>query len=321
MKPLNLNRPCSFAWRRAGGLFLCIATVAAADPALALLIGPPILAINRNGNNLTVTVKGAPFASYSFCTSPTGDRAGTWNQTTAVTANASGTASFSDVINPDVPQQFYAAVVGAGGVTGQPISLSASNVYSLNVVGYVNVTCPPGFSLIANPLNTADNNITNVLMDSSIPVLTTFAIFYPGSGFSTYVLDDIDQTWIPSTPTPILAPGGGGFIRNNTATNFTITFVGEVLQGSLVVPIPAGKAIVSSKVPQTGTLNALGFPANPNDLVHVFNNQTGYSSYVFDDIDLVWLPGNPAGPTINVGQAFFAQQVTPKNWIRNFTVQ
>ena len=37
-----------------------------------------------------------------------------------------------------------------------------AQVYSLNAVGYINVTCPPGFSIIANQLNTGNNVITNL---------------------------------------------------------------------------------------------------------------------------------------------------------------
>jgi len=42
-----------------------------------------------------------------------------------------------------------------------------AQVYSLNAVGYINVTIPPGFSIVANQLNTTNNNISP-LLDSQI---------------------------------------------------------------------------------------------------------------------------------------------------------
>src|SRR5882672_2501980 len=54
-----------------------------------------------------------------------------------------------------------AAVLMAAGVA---TSLAQSNVYSLNVVGYVNVptTGAGNFNMMANPLNNANNGITNL---------------------------------------------------------------------------------------------------------------------------------------------------------------
>src|ERR1700674_3452751 len=53
-----------------------------------------------------------------------------------------------------------AALLAAGVAT----SMAQSNVYSLNVVGYVNVPTTGGgfFNMIANPLNNANNSITNL---------------------------------------------------------------------------------------------------------------------------------------------------------------
>src|SRR2546421_1894502 len=52
-----------------------------------------------------------------------------------------------------------AAALAAGALT----SWAQSNVYSLNVVGYVNVVFPPGqFTVFANPLNNANNAISNI---------------------------------------------------------------------------------------------------------------------------------------------------------------
>jgi hypothetical protein len=63
----------------------------------------------------------------------------------------------------------------------------------------------------------------------------------------------------------------------------------------------------------------LGLPAEPGDQAFFFSG--GFSTYTFDDVDLVWLPTEP---TNNVGSAFFYLKnpaAVQTNWIRNFTVQ
>ena len=292
---------------------------AATLPAMAVVTAPPTLSISRDGNNVTITVKGAPLAAYSFCSSLTGERTGTWNQLTTVTANASGTASFTDGVNTQVAQQFYAVVQGANGTIGQPISLGATNIFSLNVVGYVNVVCPPGFSLIANQLNAATNTLSSLIPATADG--TTFFFYHTGTGYSAYVYDALEPGWTPNASGELLAPGGGAFVKNTTTSNLTFTFVGEVMQGSLTNICPAGFAIRSSKIPAAESLNTMKFPANDGDSVFVYNNLTGYSAYVYDSLDQGWTPGNISGPTIIVGQSFFTFQQSAKTWVRNFTVQ
>ena len=48
-----------------------------------------------------------------------------------------------------------AAAIAAGAVT----AMAQSNVYSLNIVGYVNMTQNAGFKIWANPLNTTNNDV------------------------------------------------------------------------------------------------------------------------------------------------------------------
>jgi len=201
-----------------------------------------------------------------------------------------------------------AAALTAAGIA----SYAQSNVYSINVVGYVNVTVPAnGFGLIANPLNSTNNTIGSLM--PNVPADTVFYKY--NGGYSTYIMDNLDLVWSPDG-NATLNPGEGGFIKNVTGTPLTITFVGEVLQGSLTNALPTGFAIRSSKVPQSGLITTtLGFPAQADDVVYTYNG--GYTTYIFDNLDLVW---SPSEPTINVGQAFFSKKVAGENWVRNFTV-
>jgi hypothetical protein len=203
------------------------------------------------------------------------------------------------------------AVLAAGAAT----AVAQSNVYSLNVVGYINipVTANQNF-LIANQLNTTNNTL-----GSLIPNGPPGAIFQKfNGGFSAYVFDDLDLVWTPNGNATI-NPGEGGFYKSPQAT--TLTFVGEVLQGSLTNTLPIGlQSIRSSIVPQQGKITTdLLAPGEPGDILQTYNG--GFSAYVFDDLDLVWTPSEP---TINVGQSFFYKKsptATQSRWIRNFTVQ
>jgi hypothetical protein len=203
-----------------------------------------------------------------------------------------------------------AALLAAGAAT----SMAQSNVYSLNVVGYYNITCPANqYVLIANQLNTTNNTLGNVIPNP--PPNSIFQKF--NGGYTAYSFDDVDLVWTPNGNASF-APGEGGFFKSPSAT--TITFVGEVPQGSLTNTLPIGSyAIRGSIVPQAADVNTLGIPGEANDILQTFNG--GYTAYSFDDVDLVW---TPSVPSLNVGQAFFykkAASSTQSKWIRNFTVQ
>lgn len=207
-----------------------------------------------------------------------------------------------------------ALLAAAAFAAGLATSL-AQNVYSLNVVGYYNVTVPANsFALIANQLNTTNNTIGSLL--PSVPPGTQLFKYGPG-GWVAYTFDEFDLVWTPDG-NATLNPGEGAFIKNNTSQPLTVTFVGEVPQGQLVNPIPAGYSVRSSIVPQAGALPDLNFPAQPGDQVFKYTPGTGYTSYTFDEFDLVWTPSNPQ---VNVGEAFFSRKNAAVDWVRNFTVQ
>jgi hypothetical protein len=203
-----------------------------------------------------------------------------------------------------------AAALTAAGIA----SIQAqSNVYSINVVGYVNVTVPAnGFGLIANPLNSTNNTIGSVI--ASPPPGTTF-YKYDG-GYTVYTYDVDDLVWTPNG-NATLNPGEGGFVRNFSANPMTITFVGEVLQGNLTNSVPNGYSIRSSQVPQAGAITSvLNYRPNPGDTLYKY--AAGYTVFTYDVDDLVWTPSEPV---INVGESFFSLRFTGgTNWVRNFTV-
>jgi len=198
-----------------------------------------------------------------------------------------------------------AAAMFAAGLAS---SMAQSNVYSLNVVGYVNKTIPANYSLIANPLNTTSNTLSNLL--GSAPN-GTGVLRWNGSGFdsSTFFFG----TW---TPNFTLNPGEGVFI-NPGATGFTNTFVGEVMQGALSNSIPTGYSLRASQVPQAADVTALDLTDNLSNGDAILKwTGTGYTSYT-----LFFGSWNPSTPTVEVGEAFFVNAGAPTSWQRNFTVQ
>jgi hypothetical protein len=208
-----------------------------------------------------------------------------------------------------------AAALAAGLATS---AVAQSNVYSLNVVGYYNVPVSPNqFYLVGNQLNTTNNTLAGIIPNP--PPGSQFQVFANG-GFTAYTFDEFDLAWVPNGNAS-LAPGQGGYFRSPVST--TVTFVGEVRQGSLTNTFIKGQNVVSASiVPQAGTPNSLGIPAEAGDQIQVYHN--GFSAFTFDEFDLVWAPGDPNGPALAVGDAFFyrkAPTATTTNWVRNFTVQ
>lgn len=204
------------------------------------------------------------------------------------------------------------ALLVAAALAAGLASSMAQNVYSLNVVGYHNVTIPAnGFALIANQLQTPNNTLASLIPNP--PVNTT--VYKYNAGWTAYVFDELDEAWSPDGNATI-NPGEGLMVKNVQNTPMNITFVGEVLQGELTNPLPAGYAVRSSMVPQAGGISSiLGFPAQPNDTVYKYAG--GYTAYVFDELDEAW---SPSEPVIGVGEAFFSRKIAGGSWVRNFTV-
>jgi hypothetical protein len=196
------------------------------------------------------------------------------------------------------------------GVAG--IIAASAQVYSVNVVGYINVDVPTGFSMIANQLDSGNNTVGSLM--PSVPDNTTLFKFNPTTG--AYVANTFEfGEW--GDPTMTLNPGEGAFIQNLSGALFKALFVGEVKQGALSTPLVKGFQIVSSQVPQAGAVDSiLGFVPEEGDTVYRFNNATGaYSAATYEF-------GEWVAPVLNVGEAFFLdKQGDGTAWTRTFNVQ
>ena len=93
-------------------------------------------------------------------------------------------------------------LAAAATVAGIASLQAQSNVYSVNVVGYVNVTIPTGYSLIANPLNSSDNTVSNLFnaTSQSGAALGSTVYTWNGAGFIGNNNDEFGGGWPPTAP-------------------------------------------------------------------------------------------------------------------------
>ena len=207
------------------------------------------------------------------------------------------------------------AALGAAGM----MALQAQ-VYSVNVVGYVNVTVPAGkLALLCNPLDPGDANTIADLL-TGLPVGTMVYKYDSATGgfvSSTYMGDPLG--WMPSGDLT-LNPGEGFFLSNPGPDDIQITFVGEVQQGTLEIPLVAGFNLVGSKVPQAGKVHTdLGLPVEDGDAVYTFNVDTqSYDMATY--AGGMWLP-TMQEPEVDVAEGFWVSKVNATTWTREFSVE
>lgn len=211
-----------------------------------------------------------------------------------------------------------AAAIIAAGVAS---SMAQSNVYSLNVVGYVNKPYVAGFNAGSNPLNGTDNSLNAIMAGSQVPDNTivflwntTLQDFDPS--LPTYVAGS--STWSPNAT---LNPGTGFFLL--APAPFTNTFVGEVKQGLTSVTITPGFNAIGSPVPIGGSVATVlaQMPALDNDLAFQWDTTLQdfgtISTYIADSS--TWSPD----VNFSVGEGIFYLYGGGANttWDRTFTVQ
>jgi len=192
-----------------------------------------------------------------------------------------------------------------------------AQVYSVNAVGYVNTTLTAGWNLVSNPLkNQTDNTVATIL--ATAPEGTTIYKWLNDGTTSGY---DSVNVMLPaglgwSVPDQTLVPGEGAFILVPTGSSSTVTFVGEVMQGSLTNKVPAGFSMLSSQVPQAGLVTTdLGFPAIGGDTIYTWVAGSYLNSTFLDGFG--WLPEEP---NLAVGQAFWSLKTAATAWTRTFSV-
>ena len=225
-----------------------------------------------------------------------------------------------------------AAILAVGGIAAQ------AQVYSQNIVGYVNQVIPAGYTVVGNPLTTGSSNGVNEVF-SALPDGTSF-LFWNGSGFDTVIYDSsiggfpwFDGGYNTLSAVPQIAPGTAFFI--NPPNAFTNTYVGTVSPAAGATnsfPLPAGYSLVSSVLPVGGAITnaALSFPLDGNDgISFLLWNGSGYVTRIYDttvgDGNGPWYDGNYAGPVdapvLNVGYGFFVNPPSATVWKQTLSNQ
>jgi hypothetical protein len=217
-------------------------------------------------------------------------------------------------------------------------SSMAQNVYSLNVVGYVNVTLPPSqFTAVANPLDATlggtvagANDITNLFSIATAPTLaasSTISTF--NSALNNYDSPNITysgktKAWSTGLAMP---PGKAVLFYNNGAVDTVVTFTGQVEQGTYNVATLNSStfSLLGSPVPIGGDLTnsttVVGLAPAASDSVSTFNSALNNwnNAVTWSAKTKAWSGPMPVAP--GQGFLYYNNAATANNWVSNFTVQ
>lgn len=217
-------------------------------------------------------------------------------------------------------------------------SSMAQNVYSLNVVGYVNVTLKSHqFTAVANPLDASmggtiatGNDMTNLFNINTAPLLAN------GSKIQQFIpaANDYGAQINYSSATKkwgsnfSMAPGTAVLFNNNGAADTVVTFTGQVPQGSYSVATLGSHqfTLVGSPIPiggdVTNSTTAVGLVSANGDTLATFNSAANdwNATTKWSTATKKWSAS--ASSTIAVGQGFLYNNngAAANNWVSNFTV-
>ena len=203
-------------------------------------------------------------------------------------------------------------------------ALSGMAQYSSNIVGYATISLPPGYSILANPLNVgATNGANEIGLEIPGEIILTW-----NDSLSSFNYVQYDPTlglgngWLdvnlnPSVP-PSLRPGVGFFFFNPLTSPTNFTFVGQVVPGPsstnhlYVVP---GYSMMGSRLPASVsdiTKEPVGLPLIDGMQVLTWDNAKSEYSFAQYDPSLGigngWFDANLraiAPPPYSIGQGFF----------------
>jgi hypothetical protein len=181
-----------------------------------------------------------------------------------------------------------------------------SNVYSVNIVGFVNQPLVAGqLKLVHNPLDNGTNTLQSVY--GALPSGSQ-AFVWNGSGYTPSSRGK--AVWNPDLSIPT---GTGLFISSPTAQ--TNTYVGEVVAGpgeSVTNSLTGALTATGSLLPYAGTLNStngLGLAGAPSGSILYQWTGTGYTPTSRGKA--VWNPDL----SIGVGEGVFIQSTY--NWVQS----
>jgi len=214
------------------------------------------------------------------------------------------------------------------GAIGSVSALAQTNVYSLNAVGYINVSLYPGFNIVSCPLVVADpgtgaqnNSLSNLLVNTNGQFKKWQVYGWNGS----YIQDSGSGSGWSLGGTQTINPGQAVWVQNPSNSTVTVTFVGTVPTGSLTNALLPGFNLVSSMVPASGDIvtnliMAFGTNATKKDQVYTYNPlTTNYIQYSAGAAGS-WPGGDPILPSVGGGFWYQSVSANTNNWVENYTV-
>lgn len=220
------------------------------------------------------------------------------------------------------------------GALGSVSVIAQTNVYSLNAVGYINVTLQPGYNIITCPLIASpDNTIATLLNNTngqyqSGPRNVAQVTAYTAGSYS---VDTAAEASAPSGwaggGTITINPGQAVFFFNPASTNMYATFVGTVPTGPTTNYLYPGYNLVGSIVPVSGDLvtNSISqFTYGTNvgrssDALLTYAPGVGYTVDTFTAG--AWANGDPILTNVYEGFFFYNALTITNNWVENYSVQ
>jgi hypothetical protein len=213
-----------------------------------------------------------------------------------------------------------------GSLGSLSLMAQSTNVYSLNAVGYINITAAPGFNIISCPLIASPDNTINTLLTNSTGQYKKWLFYSWNPTTGLYTEDNGNGTGWANGGGETLAPGQAAWLYNPSNTPVTITFVGTVPSGTLTNPIVTGFNLISSILPTSGDL--------------ITNSLTKFDTAVKKDEVYTWTPGtsltspgaytqyaatatgftsDPIIATVGTGFWYLTTNKV-ENWVENFSV-
>jgi len=200
-------------------------------------------------------------------------------------------------------------LIAAAALVAGVISSNAQ-VYSANIVGYVNVTMPANaLVLTSNPLDDGTNTANSLL--ANLPNKSLLET-WNGSGFTV-----LSKTTTGFAGNPSLPVGTGFFVKS--VSNYTNTYVGNVVPApggnQATVNLPANALVlVGSVLPVSGTFNDVG--TNTVNLIATLPNKSLLETWNGTGFTVLskTSTGFAGSPALSVAEGFFLKSVSATNW-------